>query len=346
VPGPGLEPRDRRLADLVTRIGAPDPQFQAQGLLETLTDEVSRNWALHVAPLIEAHWPELPDTRFYNKLRISTHRFLCHAPYLGIALSARRPSPIRALLPVCRGLRLKEASISWLLQFVYAPLARLFVGREGRDIVLGGALIFVLDEVLDQQLARFRPDQRGKILCSALEGTAAPSDGPLALANALRKALEAGSSPTGRREAEKVLHGCWSWTVAEAACQGATDGVERQNLREVGLRTAADGLAWTIRSHADASMRDWFFAVMRLVQMLDDLVDLEEDLAAGIRSPVATGEWTLHTAERAFEETTSSLRALAARRGITYGPLVSLLEGVFVQQVRFLLDLMISGAVT
>ena len=220
-------------------IGAPEPRFHARGFLQALNDEVSRNWAVHVVPLIETHWPELLEMPFYGKLRVSTVEFLCHAPYLGIALSARRSSLLRALLAVCQNLRLGERSIAWLLKVTFAPLARHALRREGRDIVLGGALIFLLDEVLDQRLAGLRPDLRGKVLARALEGTSVPSDGPLALVNALARSLEADSNEADRRQLRTILHRCWSWTVAEAAYHRSARDSGWQNLREVGLRTAA-----------------------------------------------------------------------------------------------------------
>ncbi len=344
-----------RLAALVEVIGEPHPAFSSQGLLDAVGREADRNWQRYVEPLVEASCPGLRSTRAYQKIRIAALDFFACGPYFALILGRRRPWALRLLTVTARVLRWDRACLSRRLALGLPLYARARLSSEGRRIALGTAFTGVVDEALDHGLADLAPARRIELIRQAVRagragiGDGSPrsghpsGDGNLSLIGALCTALAEGLSPAEETELSEILEGCLAWAEAELARLEARPDPTGLGHRGAGIEAGTRGLAWTVKSWVGPSERDWMRSVSTFMQMLDDWVDLEADLARGERTPVAEGVWTLEGIEARFRETTEAIVAIAERNGEHYPPFLELLRDSYVHRIRVLLQKMISG---
>ena len=114
--------------------------------------------------------------------------------------------------------------------------------------------------------------------------------------------------------------------------------------RGVGIRTGIDGLAWSVRRYISPAEWQWLYDVSHFIQLLDDWVDLEKDLAENVVTPVAEGRWTLKDVREHFDETTVRFGEIAIENGESYPPYVQLARDCYAYQVKDLLQNMVNGA--
>ncbi|HSM51016.1 MAG TPA: hypothetical protein VLA75_06415 [Thermoanaerobaculia bacterium] len=340
------EAQRRALVDL---LGAPDPEFSAGGLLAAVRGEAERNWRRHVEPLVAAHWPALRAAPAYRKIRIAALDFFACGPYFALILGPRRPLPLRLLTGWAARAGWDGARLSrWLAAGV--PLyARMRLASEGRRIALGIAFMGVVDEVLDRALAGLAPAERVERIRAAVRdtdpatGRARPAEEGLVLIAALRAALAEGLSGAEERALDEVLAGCLDWAEEERARLEARPDPAGIAHRGAGIEVGTRGLAWTVERWIGPAERDWMRAVSTFMQMVDDWIDLEDDLARGERTPVAEGVWTLGEIGARFRETSEAIVAIAERNGESYPPYLELLRDSYVHRIRVLARQMASG---
>ncbi len=344
-----------RLASLVAVIGEPDPAFTSHGLLDAVGREADRNWKRYVEPLVEARCPELRSTPAYQKIRIAALDFFACGPYFALILGRRRPWALRLLTATARVLKWDRACLSRRLALGLPLYARARLASEGRRIALGTAFTGVVDEAFDHGLADLAPARRIELIRQAVRagpagigdelspGNGASGNGSLSLIGALCAALAEGLTPAEATELREILESCLEWAEAELARLEARPDPSGLAHRGAGIEAGTRGLAWTVESWIGPSERDWMRSVSTFMQMLDDWVDLEADLARGERTPVAEGVWTLEGIEARFRETTESIVVIAERNGEHYPPYLDLLRESYVQRIRVLLQKMVSG---
>ncbi|MFH1807356.1 MAG: hypothetical protein ABIJ09_01325 [Pseudomonadota bacterium] len=334
------EARHRVIVEL---LGEPQQTSGVLGFVQALRRETARDWERHVEPLIELHWPQVRSTPFYAKFKIGAQQVYAPAPYTVMLLSRRRPVMLRLLLGLCAGLHLGGAFIARALCLLVPLYARLFMTVESRRIALMAAFIAAVDEAFDHHLEHLPAVERPGVLRAILEGTAEPSSPPLKLVQALRMAMNEGTSVEEAAELSQAIEGCCRWGEAEmrrALRQHDTEGLCH---RGEGIRNGINGLAWTVRRYISEVEWQWMFDVSCFIQMLDDWVDLEKDLADDVWTPVADGIWNLDTIRDSFERTSRTVVDIARAHGEPYDPYLSLIEEGYREQVRDLLQNMVRG---
>lgn len=337
-----------RLAALVGVIGEPDPAFSSHDLLDAVGRVANRNWRRHVEPLVEATSPALLSAPAYRKIRIAALDFFACGPYFALILGRRRPWPLRSLTATARVLGWDRARLSRRLAAGLSLYARVRLSVEGRRIALGTAFTGVVDEALDHGLADLPPARRidlirRTVLGGPAAGDGASGNGTLSLLGALRAALAEGLTAAEAAELREILESCVGWAEAEIARLERRPDPSGLAHRGAGIEAGTRGLAWTVKEWIGPAEREWMRSVSTFMQMLDDWVDLEADLARGERTPVAEGVWTLEAIEALFRETTEAIGAIAERNGESYPPYLALLRDSYVHRIRVLLRKMASG---
>lgn len=350
-----LPARTERLSDLVAVIGEPDPAFSAHALLDAVGREADRNWRRYVEPLVEATSPALLSAPAYRKIRIAALDFFACGPYFAMILGRRRPWALRSLTATARVLGWDRARLSRRLAAGLSLYARVRLSGEGRRIALGAAFTGVVDEAFDHGLADLPPTRRIDLIRRAVLGgpagvrhesaadDGASGNGTLSLLGALCAALAEGLGPVEAKELRQILESCLGWAEAEIARLEGRPDPSGLAHRGAGIEAGTRGLAWTVKEWIGPDERAWMRSVSTFMQMLDDWVDLEADLARGERTPVAEGVWTLEAIEALFRETTEAIVAIAERNGERYPPYLALLRDSYVHRIRVLLQRMASG---
>ena len=81
----------------------------------------------------------------------------------------------------------------------------------------------------------------------------------------------------------------------------------------------------------------WMIRIAELGQRLDDLLDLEKDLAVGRHTLAASGEWTLSQAQELYAALIEETRALVNE---PYAPVAWLFEQTFRRQLRKMAEIL------
>lgn len=338
----GLRGEARRQA-IVELIGAPQPDSDVLGFVLALRRETERYWDRCVEPLIDRHWPEVRQTPFYAKFKIGAQKVYAPAPYTVVMLSRRRPLAVRLLLAACRLLRLPGRAIAWGLQRLLPLYTRWFMRVENRRIALMAAFIAAADEAFDHHLDHVEPARRGELLRAILEGRTEPPTPSLQLVQAIRFALDEETAPEESAELAAATEGCCRWGEAEMRRAMRLPDPEGLCHRGEGIRNGINGLAWTARGYVGAPELQWMYDVSYFIQMMDDWVDLEKDLAEGVLTPVAEGTWSLETVREWYARTTDTVVEIARDNGEHYPPYLRLVGEGYRHQVRDLLQNMVCG---
>ncbi len=85
------------------------------------------------------------------------------------------------------------------------------------------------------------------------------------------------------------------------------------------------------------------YRVSLFVQMIDDYIDLEADIAEGRRTPFVSGEWTFSDIEKTWNETLEGIEELAQKGGLASPHYTQLLRDTYAAMLRDILRAMADG---
>ena len=87
----------------------------------------------------------------------------------------------------------------------------------------------------------------------------------------------------------------------------------------------------------------WMQGIALLRQMVDDVLDVEKDLAAGRVTHGATGRWSAHTVAELYGELVTKTRALVQSAGETHPATLELYERTVRGQLRHMAEVLIAN---
>lgn len=294
--------------------------------------------------LVEDGWRRVVTARapravleapYLRKIRAG---FATYAP-LGISavVCARgRPRALDALATGARVARLGAPAIAALGCRALPTLLRLSCGGALDRVALASFLILGLDELLDDRLLHLPPRARADALAALVRDRVVPEGEPLgAFCAALLDQWEEGARGEEREQLGPLLVDLAAWPYDEVALETGDcgSGPPRQRGIEVSMRMLACA---TARWVGEAELA-WMIRIAELGQRLDDLLDLEKDLAVGRRTLAASGEWTLSQAEALYATLVEETRALVDER---YPPIAWLFEQTFRRQLRNMAEIL------
>lgn len=308
----------------------PAPEHEGFGpVLDFLVEDGWRRVVALKAP------PEVLAAPSMRKIRAG---FATYAP-LGISavVCARgRPRVLDLVTAGARGLRLGAPTIAALGCRLLPPLLRVSCGEALDRVALASFLILGLDELLDDRLAHRPPRERADALAALVRERRVPEGDPLAAFCA--RLLDEWQARACGVEAEQLgplLEDLSAWAYDEVALEtgDTASGPPRQRGIQVSMRMLACATARWVQADELA----WMIRIAELGQRLDDLLDLEKDLAAGRLTLAGSGEWTLPQAEALYASLVEETRALVDE---PYQPIAWLFEQTFRRQLRRMAEIL------
>ncbi len=308
-------------------MGEPDPSVRA--LAHGIRSTARHHFARQVAPRVREHWPALPGTPFYDKLRIGACDLYASAPYTALFCAPRRPLLVRAVTDLGDALPLPTRALATLGSLAITAIGRLAYPAQHRRIILVAAFIVVVDHVFDHCM-REPPDERARRLIRVLRGDDRPATPELALTASLCQAMREGLAGQEKILFEAAMERVHAWIHAEVrAMQGEPDPAGLGH-RLAGVEGTIDGLLFPVARFGVEGARRWMYDVSLFVQIADDWLDYEADLASDRATPVTTGEWTERDVETAWRRSVSGLEALVRKAGLRSPRYVRFLREGFV----------------
>ncbi|MBI1947309.1 MAG: hypothetical protein HYS27_16565 [Deltaproteobacteria bacterium] len=308
----------------------PPPEHEGFGpVLDFLVEDGWRRVVAERAP------SEVLRAPYLRKIRAG---FATYAP-LGISavVCARgRPRALDVTATGARLLRLPAPAIAALGCRTLPQLLRLACGEALDRVALASFLILGLDELLDDRLAHLPPRVRADALRALVRDRVVPEGEPLgAFCVALLDEWQAKARGAESEQLGPLLEDLAGWAYDEVALETGEDmsGPPRQRGIEVSMRMLACA---TARWVGEAELH-WMIRIAELGQRLDDLLDLEKDLAVGRRTLAASGEWTLPQAEALYATLVEETRALVNE---PYAPIAWLFEQTFRRQLRKMAEIL------
>lgn len=338
---PRTAPQSRavRAARIAGLLGPAPPAVLP--LCDGIRSLTRRHFAAHVVPLVRRHWPQILGTPFYEKLEIGACDLYAAAPYTAILCGPGRAAALRQLLGLAAALPLPAPALPAAAGLAVAQLGRLLFPAAQRRIILAAASIVVLDHVFDHCL-REPPRARGALLRAVLAGREAPARPELALVRALIFALGEGLAPAERAPYAAALARLEGWIDAEVRGLLGEPDPEGLGHRRAGVEGTIDGLLFPVSRLVDPRARGWMVDVSLFVQILDDYLDLEADLAEGRSTPATQGAWTFADVERAYGATLLGLDELLRAAGTPSPRLRGLLRDLYVRMIGDVIHAMLA----
>jgi hypothetical protein len=334
-----LPPRAARVAAVRALVGTPDRGVRH--LAAGIRAVAHRHFDLHVAPLVARHWPGLPGLPFHDKLRIGACDLYASAPYTALLCSPRAPLLVRAVAGAGTRLPLPfpalalagRGALELLGRFAYAPMHR--------RIVLVAAFIVVVDHVFDHVLTE-PPEERGRHLTAVVDGRVDATTPELALTRALAAAMGEGLAGEERATFERAMEQVRAWIRAEVLALAGEPDPRGMGHRLAGVEGTIDGLLFPVARWVGPGARAWMVDVSLFVQVVDDWLDAEADLASGRATPVLAGAWGLADVERTWRRTLAGLDALVRDAGLGSARYARFVREAYVLMMAEVLEAMIA----
>jgi hypothetical protein len=315
LPGPAaaLPPRAARVLAVRALMGTPDRAVRHLAL--GIRAVARRHFDLHVAPLVAARWPALAGTPFHDKLRIGACDLYASAPYTALFCAPRRPLLVRAVTDAGNLLPLPFPALALLGRGAMELLGRFAYARQHRRIILVAAFIVVVDHVFDHAMSD-PPRERGRRLEAVIDGRAPGETPELALVGGLSAAMSAGLADDERAAFEAAMERVKGWIRAEVRALLGEPDPRGLGHRLAGVEGTIDGLLFPVVRWAGEGARAWMYDVSLFVQIVDDWLDAEADLASDRPTPVLAGAWGFADVQAAWRRSIDGLAALLRDAGL------------------------------
>ena len=337
--GRALPPRAARVQAVRGLLGTPDRSVRHLAL--GIRAVAHRHFDRHVAPLVRAHWPALRGLPFHDKLRIGACDLYASAPYTALLCAPRRPPLVRVVTGAGNLLPLPFPALALLGRGAMVLLGRLAYAGQHRRIILVASFIVVVDHVFDHVMLD-PPAARGRRLEAVIDGRA-PAEGPeLSLVRALAVAMAEGLEDDERAAFEAAMERVKGWIRAEVRALRDEPDPRGLGHRLAGVEGTIDGLLFPVARWAGEGARAWMYDVSLFVQIVDDWLDAEADLASGRSTPVIAGAWGIEEVEAAWQRTLEGLGALLRDAGLGSPRYVRFVRAAYALMMTEVLEAMIA----
>jgi hypothetical protein len=317
------------------------PDADTRPLARAIRKVAHASFDRHVVPLVELHWPDLRQDRFYEKLRIGACDLYASGPYTALFCDPRRPLLLRAVTGLASRLALPPRALGVLAEGALEVLGRAAFQDEHRRIALVAAFVMVVDHAFDHSL-QHPAEVRAELLRRVLRGEREPRVPELALTGALLDALHEGLDARRALDLSRALEKVDAWLSAEvAATCGLADPLGLGH-RLPGVEGTIDGLLFPVARYVGPETRRWMVSVSMYVQLMDDWLDVELDAASDRPSPMTTGAWSFADVERGWRESVEGLEALLTGAGLDGPSYVAFVRGAYVTMMTDVMEAMVA----
>jgi hypothetical protein len=332
--------RDERVDQLRALMGTADASV-AQ-LTVGIREVTSRHYDRFVMPLIRQHWPAMLHDPFAIKMRLAACDLYASAPYTVLFCAPKRPASVALITGLGNRLPLPNAVLALSARAALKVLGRVALADQHRRIILIAAFIAVVDHAFDHCMED-PPEERGRKLHALLDGDWAPDTPELRLTRALQVEMERGLTARERVPFEHAVERLKDWVDSEVAGMTGVSDATGLGHRLAGIQGTIDGLLFPVHHYAGEGARPWMYEVSLFVQMIDDYLDIETDLADGRSTPVITGQWTYEDICRTWDATVRGIESLTRAGGHRAPHYVGFIREAYVLMLVEVLEGMASG---
>ncbi len=318
-PRPEVLPEAERLRILRALMGEKDHGIAAfPNAIRAITFRDHDRW---VKPLYAQHWPDALVGRTDRKLRFLTCNLYATAPYTVLFSSARPPFAVRALRGLGVGIGLSPPSLAVWAGRATRLCAALLDDDTRRRIVQIASFIAAVDHVFDHCMLGVPAEERGRRMRALLDGGQEPDDavphaGAFRFLRALfvemSKGIEGDDAPVYAIATNRLRE----YFDAEVKAMTGVPDPSGLEWRMPGVLGTIEGLVFPVWRFAGEPARTWMYGVSLFVQVMDDWIDLEKDLAEVRPTPVTTGFWDERALAQTWRATLDGIVALARASGI------------------------------
>lgn len=318
-------------------IGTADPSVRpfTRGIRAT----ARRHFKLHIVPRIAEHWPALFKDRFHEKLQIGACDLYASAPYTALFCAPRRPLLVRAVTDLGNALPVPTSVLAQLGRGAMSALGRFAYPAAHRRIILIASFIVVVDHVFDHCMNE-PPEERERKLLRILRGEERPTTPELALTASFATAMAEGLEPHERAAFDAAMDRVYAWIHAEVRAMLGEPDPTGLGHRLAGIEGTIDGLLFPVVQYGGEGARKWMYDVSLFVQIADDWLDYELDLASDRSTPVITGDWTFRDLEASWQRSVTGLSRLVESAGLTSPRYVRFVRAAYVLMMGDVLEAM------
>lgn len=312
-------PEAERLRILRALMGEKDHGIAAfPEAIRTITFRDHDRW---VKPLYEAHWPDALLGRTDRKLRFLTCNLYATAPYTVLFSSARPPLAVRALRGLGVAIGLSPASMARWAGQATRLCAALLDDDTRRRIVQIASFIAAVDHIFDHCMQGVAPEERGRRMRALIDGGWTPEDsvahaGAFRFLRALYLEMSAGIEGADAEVYAIATNRLREFFDAEVKAMTGVHDATGLEWRMPGVLGTIEGLVFPVWRFAGEPARTWMYGVSLFVQVMDDWIDLEKDLAEVRPTPMTTGFWDERALEETWRTTLDGIVALAKASGV------------------------------
>ncbi len=335
-PGAPAGDRDARARAVLERI-APVHDDGFTHVLATLVDE---SWRRSVARRAERSAPGFLALPLVGKLRAGYHTY-CALGLSAIACSRRRPRAIAAAARVADAVGLGEGALAACARRAMPWLYRVPLARELDRVAAASAFIILIDQIFDDELvdrpAAERVDAVRRVVgLPAAAGAAVPRTPAVSFACALVDVLRAVDPLRWPAQAARVVE----WAECEVRLEAGDPSVEP---RRATIDVSMELLGFAAGAYVGDVELAWMQGIARLGQMVDDVLDVEKDLAAGRVTLGATGGWNVDTVASLYHRLLGETAALLDAAGERHPATRALYERTFRAQIRHMAEVLVDN---
>ena len=320
-----------------------EPPLWSRIFADAVFSVITRDYDRHVLPLIERLWPESQGRADGKKLRFLTCNLYAAAPFTALFCSPKRPFMLAVAVFFGRLFGMKPSSLGYFAKLALGLFGRLALLPERRRIVLISAFIATIDHTFDHLMEEDTPEERGRKIRALLDGEYRPERGPLALCGAYLDRMQEGLAVKDRPAFEAAVRKCLEWCDSEV--KGMTGVPDPLGLchRLAGVEGTIDGLIFPVYHYAGEGARRWMYGVSLFVQIMDDWIDYEKDMADIRETPVITGKWTYADVDEHWQKTVDGICELAKTSGLGSESYLAFVRGNYVFMMREVMQAMSRG---
>lgn len=330
-----LPPRDERARAILASMPAViDDGFGM--VLSSLVEDTFRSSIVARARVVA---PALLGTPFFEQKLRAGFSVYAALGLSAVACSSTRPAWISAGSSVAGALGLSSSIISAVARRAMPSCYRLFCARTLDRVAVASAFILVLDELFDDELGSLTASARlaavealvdGRAVLAAVQTSECASFAG-ALAAELMKDHERWPAMAARLR---------EWARAELRLEAGGADVED---RAAGIEVSMELLGFALPGLVADRELAWMQGIALLGQMVDDVLDVEKDLAAGRVTHGATGRWSELTVAELYVRLVGDTRALVESAGETHPAALDLYERTVRGQLRHMAEVLIAN---
>jgi hypothetical protein len=325
--------RDMRAREVLSIFapGRADPALEKLGfsaVLEALLDDAWRDSVASRAPA------DLTSTPFFERKLRAGFSVYCALGLSAVACSTSRPAWLRFGAGVARALALDTDAVAAVARPWMPRLYRwLSPGLVDRCAV-ASAFILVMDEILDDELGHLDDDARVAAVSALARGDARLDSGLGRFLAVLVDDLRAHDPARWSSVAARVA----AWARAEVELDAGASLAPRQLTIDVSMEV----LAFAAPAFVGTRELAWMQGIAALGQMVDDVMDIEKDLAVGRITLAADGTWSVATIAalyaRVVDDTVALLDAMGESHAPTRALYMSTLRAQLLHMARVLVE--------